>query len=109
MKGPTRALVVPVVVWTSAESLRLQRLLRPAGGVGGTGAGRRYADPRRRLWPRLLSRELVAGGAASVVPPNPIGCADDSEIFDRRRGDDLAGEAAWLAQIARAYLRSPVG
>jgi hypothetical protein len=56
-----------------------------------------------------LKAALHAKAQGRVLPPNSSGCADDSEIFELSRGDDLAGEAASLAQIARAYLRSPVG
>jgi hypothetical protein len=37
-----------------------------------------------------------------------MGSADDREIFELCRGNGLAAEAAWLAQIARAYRGSLV-
>jgi hypothetical protein len=42
------------------------------------------------------------------VPANSRGSAGDRELFELRRGNDLTTEAAWLGQIARAYMRSPV-
>jgi hypothetical protein len=42
------------------------------------------------------------------APANSRGSANDREIFELRRGNDLTTEAAWLRQIARAYTRSPV-
>ncbi len=89
---------------------------------------RSYRDPEVRIRARqcgeaagLTGDELRAAVAAAqlkaalnakaqerAVPANSRGSADDREIFELRRGNDLTTEAAWLGQIARAYMRSPV-
>jgi hypothetical protein len=55
-----------------------------------------------------LKAALIAKAQGRVVPANSTGSADDREIFELRRGNDLTTEAAWLGQIARAYTRSAV-
>jgi hypothetical protein len=89
---------------------------------------RSYRDPEVRIGARrcgeaagLTGDELRAAVAAAqvraalnakaqgrVAPANSRGSADDREMFELRRGNDLTAEAAWLRQIARAYTRSPV-
>lgn len=89
---------------------------------------RSYRDPEVRIRARqcgeaagLTGDELRAAVAAAqlkaavkakaqgrVVPANSRGSADDRQIFELRRGNDLPTEAAWLGQIARVYMRSPV-
>jgi len=54
-----------------------------------------------------LKAALNAKVAGRVVPANSPGRADDGESIERCRGNDLTSEAAWLAQIARAYASSP--
>jgi hypothetical protein len=54
-----------------------------------------------------LKAALNAKVAGRVVPANSPGRADDGETIERCRGSDLTSEAAWLAQIARAYASSP--
>ncbi len=85
---------------------------------------RSYRDPEVRIHARQCSEaagltgdELRAAVAAAqlkaalnakaqglAVPANSRGSADDREIFELRRGNDLTTEAAWLGQIARAYM-----
>jgi hypothetical protein len=55
-----------------------------------------------------LKAALNARAQGRVAPANPRDSADDRETFELRRGNDLTTEAAWLGQIARAYIRSPV-
>ena len=43
-----------------------------------------------------------------LVPANSPDRADDGERIELGRGNDLTSEAAWLAQVARAYTSSPV-
>jgi hypothetical protein len=89
---------------------------------------RSYRDPETRIRARrcgeavgLTGDELRAAVAAAqlkaalnakaqgrVAPGNSWGGADDPEMFEVRRSNDLTTEAAWLGQIARAYRRSPV-
>jgi hypothetical protein len=89
---------------------------------------RSYRDPEVRIRARrcgeaagLTGDELRAAVAAAqlraalnakaqgrVALASSRGSADDREIFELRRGNDLTTEAAWLRQIARAYTRSPV-
>lgn len=86
-------------------------------------AVRSYRDPEVRIRARrcgeaagLTGDELAAAVAAAqlkaavkakadglAVPANSRGTADDREVFELRRGNDLIAEAAWLGQIARAY------
>jgi hypothetical protein len=56
-----------------------------------------------------LKAALNAKAKGRVVPTDSTDSADARELFELRRGDDLTTEATWLAQIARAYVHSPVG
>lgn len=56
-----------------------------------------------------LKAALNAKAKGRVSPADSTGSADDGELFEVRRGDDLTTEATWLAQIAHAYMHSPVG
>ena len=84
---------------------------------------RSYRDPEVRIRARqcgeaagLTGDELRAAVAAAqlkaAVDAKAQGrlapATDDREIFELRRGNDLTAEAAWLGQIARAYMRSSV-
>jgi hypothetical protein len=54
-----------------------------------------------------LKAALNAKAAERILPVNAPGRADDGESIERCSGNDLTSEAAWLAQIARAYATSP--
>ena len=56
-----------------------------------------------------LRAALRAKANGCAVPDRDTGGAHEREAFELLRGDDLATEATWLAQIARAYTHSPVG
>jgi hypothetical protein len=51
---------------------------------------------------------LHAKAQGRVAPAASRGSAEDSGLFELRRGNDLTTEASWLGEIARAYVRSPV-
>lgn len=63
-------------------------------------------DLRAAVAAAQLKAALNAKAQGQVVPGNSRAGADDREIFEFRRCNDLTTEAAWLEQIARAYMRS---
>ena len=78
----------------------VRRALQCGKAVGLAGDELRAAAAAAQLRAALTAK--AEGGL-----PAPSGdCADDGEIFELGRGKGLAGEAAWLAQIAHAYTTS---
>jgi hypothetical protein len=78
------------------------RVLQCGKAAGLTGDELRAAVAAAQLKAALIAK--AEGG----VPATSMGSADDREIFELCRGNGLAAEAAWLAQIARAYRGSLV-
>jgi len=79
-----------------------RRALRCGKAAGLTGDELRAAVAAAQLKAALIAK--AEGGARACS----TGSADDREIFELCPGDGLAGEAAWLAQIAGAYRGSLV-
>jgi hypothetical protein len=71
----------------------------------GEAAGLTGDELRAAVAAAQLKAALHAKAQGRVVPANAMGSADDREVFELRRGNDLTTEAAWLGQIARAYMR----
>lgn len=72
---------------------------------GGRAAGLTGDELRAAVAAAELKAALQAKGAGRGVGPDRRSGADDTESFERCLGKDLTSEAAWLAQIARAYTR----
>ena len=71
----------------------------------GEAAGLTGDELRAAVAAAQLKAALNAKAEGRVVAASSSASADDREIFELRRGNDLTTEAAWLGQIARAYGR----
>jgi hypothetical protein len=74
----------------------------------GKAAGLTGDDLRAVVAAAHVRAALDAKAQGRVVAANSRGGAGDRGIFELGGSSDLTSEAAWLAQIARAYMRSPV-
>jgi hypothetical protein len=71
----------------------------------GESAGLTGDELRATVAAAQLKAALGAKARGQAAPADSSGGADDREIFELRPGSDLTAEAAWLGQIARAYVR----
>jgi hypothetical protein len=74
----------------------------------GEAAGLTGDELRAAVAAAQLKAALTAKAQGVIVRADSSASADDRELFELRRGNDLTTEAAWLGKIARAYVQSPV-